>query len=56
MAGPTVYSLLTERMQISKTYYKNGDSAIATYRALRRDYGLHKRITMPAISKTVKKF
>ena len=39
-----------------KTYYKNGDSATATYRALRGDYGLHNCPTKQAISKIVKKF
>ena len=31
-----------------KTYYKNGDSATATYRALRGDYGLYNRSTIQA--------
>ena len=39
-----------------KTYYKNGDSATATYRVLRKDYGLHKGPTMQAIGKIMKKF
>ena len=37
-------------------YCKNGDSATATYRALRGDYGLHKCPTKQAIGKIVKKF
>ena len=32
--------------KIIKTYYKNGDSARATYRDLRGDYGLHNRPIM----------
>ena len=47
---------ITRRIKIIKTYYKNGDSATATYRALRGDYGLHNRPTMQAIGKIVKKF
>ena len=47
---------ITQCLKIIKTYYKNGDSAIATYRVLRRDYGLHNRPTTPAIGKIVKKF
>ena len=43
-------------IKIIKTYYKNGDSAIATYRALTGDYGLHYRRTTQAIGKIVKKF
>ena len=35
---------ITQRIKIIKTYYKNGDSATATYRALRGDYGLHNYI------------
>ena len=46
----------TQRIKIIKTYYKNGDSATATYRALRGDYGLHNRQTTQAIGKSVKKF
>ena len=37
---------ITQRIKIIKTYYKNGDSDTATYRALRGDYGLHNRSTM----------
>ena len=40
---------ITQRIKIIKTYYKNGDSAIAMYRALGGDYGLHSRPTMQAI-------
>ena len=36
---------VTQRIKITKTYYKNGDSATATYRALGGDYGLHNRPT-----------
>ena len=35
--------------------YKNGDSATATYRVLRGDYGLHNRPTTRGIDKIVKK-
>ena len=47
---------ITQRIKIIKTYYKNGVSAIATYRALRGGYGLHNRPTTQAIAKIVKKF
>ena len=47
---------ITQRITIIKIYYKNGDSATATYRALRGDYGLHNRPTTQAIGKIVKKF
>ena len=38
-----------------KTYYKP-DSATATFRALRKDYGLYNRTTTQTIDKIVKKF
>ena len=41
----------TQSIKMTKTNYKSGDSATATYRALRGDYGLHNRPT-----KIVKKF
>ena len=47
---------IKQRMKMIKTYYKNGDSAKATYRALRGDYGLHNRPTTQIIGKIVKKF
>ena len=47
---------ITQRIKMIKTYYKNGDSATATYRTLRGDYGLHNRPTTQAIGKIVKKF
>ena len=47
---------ITQRIKIIKTYYKNCDSATATLRALRGDYGLHNRSTTKAIGKIVKKF
>ena len=47
---------ITKRIKIIKTYYKNGNSVTVTYRALRRDYGLHNRPTMQAIGKIVEKF
>ena len=39
-----------------KIYYRNGDSATATYRALIEDYGLHNCPTTKAIGKILKKF
>ena len=39
-----------------KTYYKNSNSATATYPALRGDYSLHNRPTTQAIAKIGKKF
>ena len=47
---------ITQRIKTIKAYYKNGNSATATYRALRGDYGLHTRPTTKAIGKIVKKF
>ena len=47
---------ITQRITIIKIYYKNGDSATPTYRALRGDYGLHNRPATQAIGKIVKKF
>ena len=47
---------IAQRIKIIKTYYKNGDSATATYRALRGEYDLHNRPTTRAIGKIVKKF
>ena len=38
-----------------KIYNKQSDSAIATYRALRGDYGLNNRQTKRTIGKIVKK-
>ena len=49
-------SSITQHIKIIKTYYKNGDSAIATYHALRGNYGLHNRPTTQTINKIVKKF
>ena len=37
---------ITQRIKMIKTYYKNGNSATATYRALRSDYGLYNRPTI----------
>lgn len=45
-----------ERVKIIKFYYKNGDSAVSTFRALRADYGRHNRPTQQTISNTVRKF
>ena len=47
---------ITQRIEILKTCYKNGDSALATYCAFRGDYGLHNRTTKQVIGKIVKKF
>ena len=47
---------ITESIKLIKIYYKNGDSATATYRGLRGDYCLHNRPTTQAIGKIVKKF
>ena len=46
---------ISQRIKILKTYYKNDDSATATYCALREDYGLHHHSTTQAIGKIVKK-
>ena len=48
--------IITQRIKINATYYKNGNSVTATYRALRGDCGLHNRPTTKAIGKIVKKF
>ena len=42
--------IITQRIKIIKTYYKNADSTTATY------YGFHNRPTTQAIGKIVKKF
>ena len=47
---------ITQRIIIIRTCYKNGDSATATYRALRGNYGLHNCTTTQAIGKILKKF
>jgi len=47
---------IEQRVKIIKTYYKSGDSNIATFRALRDDYGRHNRPTKQVIGKIVKKF
>ena len=47
---------ITQRIKVIKIYYKNGDSAAATYYALREDYDLYNRPTTQAIVKIVKKF
>ena len=46
---------ITQRIKIIQTYFKNGDSATAAYRALREDYGLYNRPTMQTIDEIVKK-
>ena len=38
------------QIKIIKIYYKNGDSATASYRALGGDYDLHKRPTTKVIA------
>ena len=47
---------ITQRIKVIKTYNKNGDSATATYRALRGIYCLNNRPTTQAIGKIVRKF
>ncbi|ERL94483.1 hypothetical protein D910_11760 [Dendroctonus ponderosae] len=47
---------LWERVKIIKCYYKNDDSAVSTFRALRADHGRHNRPTEQTISNTVEKF
>ena len=47
---------IKQRIKIIKTYDQNGDSATATYHALRGDCGLHNRPTTQAIGKDVPKF
>ena len=46
----------TKDQKIIKSYYENGNSATATYRALRGAYGVHNRSITQAIGKIVKKF
>ena len=48
-------STITQRINIIKTYCKNGDSATAMYRALRGDYSVNNRTTTQAIGKIVNK-
>ena len=38
--------IITQRIKIIKTYYKNRDSATATYSGLRGNCGLHNRPTV----------
>ena len=47
---------ITQRIKMIRTYYKNGDSATATYRDIRGDYGLLNRSTTQAIGRIVKIF
>ena len=47
---------ITQRIKIIETYYKTADSATATYRSLRENYGIHNRPITQAIAKIVKKF
>ena len=47
---------ITQRINFIKTFYKNGDSATATYRALRVDYGLNNCPITQAIATILKKF
>ena len=47
---------ITQCIKIIKSFYKNGDSITATYRALRGFYGFHNRSTTQAIGKIMKKF
>ena len=46
---------IIQRIKMIKTYYKSGDYATATYRALIGDYGLHNHLNTQAIGKIVKK-
>ena len=48
--------LITQRLKMIKIYYKNSNSATGTYRALRKDYGLHNCPNTQAIRKILKKF
>ena len=48
--------IIIQRLKIIRTYYKNGDSATSTYRALKGGYSLHNRPTTQAIDKIMKKF
>lgn len=45
-----------QRVRIVKMFYKNGDSAVATYRALRPEYGRHNRPSQQTILNVVNKF
>ncbi|CAH2099714.1 unnamed protein product [Euphydryas editha] len=45
-----------ECVEIVKTYYKNGESVVGTFRALRGVYGRHNRPSERAIGKIVRKF
>lgn len=47
---------IDQRVKIIKSYYKNSDSAVSTFRALRADYGRHNRPTKQTILNTVNKF
>ena len=47
---------ITQCIKIIKAYHKNGESASATYRALKRGYGLHNRPTTQAIGRIMKIF
>ena len=56
LTRPRQLQTITHGIKMIKTYYKNGDSATATYRALRGNYGLHNRPPTQTIEKIVKKF
>lgn len=45
-----------KRDKIIKFYYRNGDSAVSTLRALRVDYGRYNRPTHQTSSNTMRKF
>lgn len=45
-----------ELIFIVKTFYKNNESIVATFRALRERFGVHNRPTKQAISKIIKRF
>ena len=47
---------VTQCIKMIKIYYKNGDSATATYQALRGYYYLRNRRITQAVGKIIKKF
>ena len=48
--------IITERIKIVNTCYKNIDFGTVMYRTLKGDYGSHNYPTMRAIGKILKKF
>ena len=47
---------IIQRIQIIKTYHKTGDSATATYRALKGYFGFHNHSNTQPIGRVVQKF